>query len=452
MTAPLAVRLHDDVAVGSLVVRGGRVLRLHPRACDLLAAREVVATDPQRAALVDRLLDLDLAAVVGGDVPSLADVTLVVPLHDDPSGLDMLLSGLDGAVPSVVVDDASADPAAVRRVAERHGARLVRLEVNEGPAAARNRGLAEVATPLVAFADADVVIAPGALTDLLADLADPRVALVAPRVRTRDGRRWFERYEDAQGALDLGPAPATVRPTSPVSYVPSACLVGRVSALGDGFDPTLRSGEDVDLVWRLIEDCHRVRYRGDVPAWHRHRATAAGWLARRVAYGASAAPLTARHGSRTAPAVLSGSAAAMIGSVAVQRPVGLAAFGAVLCSAWRRLGAAYPESTPRQRLDLVGFELRTTARQASGLALRHGWPATIALAAVSRRARRAAVVLAAADAVLRHRATRPELDLARFAAARRLDDLAYGAGVWLGAARARSAACLRPARWVRRSA
>jgi hypothetical protein len=53
-------------------------------------------------------------------------------------------------------------------------------------------------------------------------------------------------------------------------------------------------------------------------------------------------------------------------------------------------------------------------------------------------------VAAAADAVWEYARLRPDLDPVRFAAARRLDDLAYGAGVWWGAWRARSAAALLP--------
>jgi mycofactocin glycosyltransferase len=54
------------------------------------------------------------------------------------------------------------------------------------------------------------------------------------------------------------------------------------------------------------------------------------------------------------------------------------------------------------------------------------------------------IVAAVADAVIEYRRTRPKLDPIRFGFARRLDDLAYGAGVWLSAVRGRSAAALLP--------
>jgi mycofactocin glycosyltransferase len=76
--------------------------------------------------------------------------------------------------------------------------------------------------------------------------------------------------------------------------------------------------------------------------------------------------------------------------------------------------------------------------------VRHWWPLTLVGAIVSPRIRRAALVAAVADAALEYRRTPPRLDPVRFAVARRLDDLAYGAGVWWSALRGRSLAALRP--------
>jgi hypothetical protein len=110
----------------------------------------------------------------------------------------------------------------------------------------------------------------------------------------------------------------TVRPWSAVAYVPSACLVARTNVLGTGFDPRLRCGEDVDLVWRLHDAGHRVRHVADVElahdAPHGH-----GVAGRGSFYGTSAALLAARHGSKAAPGVLSRVGAVAIAGVLLQR-------------------------------------------------------------------------------------------------------------------------------------
>lgn len=63
---------------------------------------------------------------------------------------------------------------------------------------------------------------------------------------------------------------------------------------------------------------------------------------------------------------------------------------------------------------------------------------------MSRRVRRAALAAAVLGGLDDWRRSRPTLDPVRFVAARRLDDLAYGAGVWWGAWRARDPRALLP--------
>jgi len=62
-------------------------------------------------------------------------------------------SDFEGDYELVVVDDGSTDDTG--QIAERHGARVVRLEGQHGPAGARNAGIAATSAPLLAFTDAD---------------------------------------------------------------------------------------------------------------------------------------------------------------------------------------------------------------------------------------------------------------------------------------------------------
>lgn len=444
-----AVRLRDDVEPGPLIVSDGRVLRLSAAALAMLARRSMVVSSPATATLASRLLELDLADPVpdGRLAPGLDAVTLVVPVRDNAPGVDRLLASVAGQVTSVVVDDGSADPRAVAEVVERHGAVLVRLDRNVGPAAARDAGLRAVRTSLVAFVDSDVEVTPTALGRLAAHFVDPGLAAAAPRIRSRGGERWFERYDDACGSLDLGPRSATVRPWSPVAYVPSACLVARVEMLGAGFDPRLRSGEDVDLVWRLHDAGHRVRYVAEVEVAHDVRRSVAQWLGRKAFYGTSAALLAERHGDKVAPAVLSPLGAATVAGALLQRRWSWAIAAGLTTWTVHDAGRRLPELTVTQRLGFARTGSTKLARQTAGLALRHWWPLSLALAAVSSRARRAVTVMAVVEGVVAHRSSRVDLDPARFVLARRADDVAYGAGVWWGALRRRSVACLLP-RWT----
>jgi len=449
-----------ELAARTVVIDGGaallggsptRLLRLSAKARGALRGRRIAADTAVGAVLADRLLESGLADPELGALPAFdADVTVVVPVRDRAPQLDRLLGALTAhTAPSriVVVDDGSRQPGAIRRVVASHGVRLVTSAENRGPAAARNLGLRHVETPFVAFADSDVVLGPGAIPELLKHFHDPRVAAVAPRIiALGDGGGWVARYEAARSSLDLGPEPATVRPGSRVGWVPATCLLARVEALGSGFDESMRVGEDVDLVWRLVAAGHRVRYEPAVEVAHEHRTGLAAFVGRKFAYGSSAASLGERHPAAITPAILAPWSAAVMAALLAQRrwSVPVASVATVIAAARiaRRLDGL--ERRGPLALRLAGRGLLAAAAQTSALLLRHWWPATALAAAGSRRARRAVLAAAVVDAAVEYVRLEPGLDPVRFGILRRIDDLAYGAGVWWSAIRARRFAALRP--------
>ena len=145
--------------------------------------------------LLDRFVDAGALHPLPDSAPfTIDDVTFVVPCLGMPLTLP--------AHRTVVVDDASPQPVQLAAVPNSEFASLLRLEQNVGPGGARMAGLAHVITPLVAFVDADVQL-PGNGADLrwldplLAHFADPRVAIVAPRVTSAGGHGLLARYETA---------------------------------------------------------------------------------------------------------------------------------------------------------------------------------------------------------------------------------------------------------------
>jgi mycofactocin system glycosyltransferase len=462
MTLPhgFQVQLAGDVLTsdrGRLLVGGSPLtaMRLTEPARTMLVGDRVTVTDAGTAQLADRLLATNIGLPDLGDVRRLAphDLTVVIPVLDRPQALDRTLAALS-PLRCVVVDDASIDATSVAGVASRHHAELVRLPINVGPAGARNAGLRTVATPYVAFVDSDVEVTAADLTLLGRHFEDPAVSLVGPRMRSvsrSEHPRWFERYDVMSSSLDLGTTAGTVRPGAAVAWLPSACLVARTEALATGFDARLRVGEDVDLVWRLVDAGHRVRYDPTVEALHDTRPTMSGWLGRKFVYGTGGARLAARHDGKLAPAVMSppyavAAAAVMFrGRGAVVVPTVALAWGA------RSIRRTLPESSDRDtvagRLAVRG--LGWAVRQESSLLLRHWWPAALVGVAVSRQMRRAVVTAIVVDtlvAVGEQRRSGSTIDLTTHVAGRRLDDLAYGAGLWWGAVRARSLSVLAPRR------
>ena len=415
--------------VGDEVVIGGSPLRLFRLTARGVEAYEQIAAgeDVPSSKLVDRLLDAGAIHPRPEQAArSAADVTVVVPAFGvDSTTIRDIVACCPGVPTFIVVDDASDPP-----VAPIDGTKVLRLRTNAGPAVARNAGLGAVTTPLVAFVDTDVELSPGWLDPLLGHLADDRVALVAPRVASRPAPGPVARYEQGHSPLDLGPEPGRISPGTRLSYVPAAALLVRTEALRaiGGFDRSLRVGEDVDAVWRLVEAGWRCRYE---PASVVHHAPRASWRAlvsQRVGYGSSAAPLARRHRGALAPARMSGWSGGAWGLLAAGQPVaalGLAgATTAALVPKLRGVPAA-------ESLRLAGLGHLYAGRTLAHAARRAWWPLLVAGALVSRRARLVAA-LAALPALLDG------------GVPRLVDDLAYGAGVWKGVIAERDPAPLIP--------
>jgi len=532
--AGFAVRPDDETRLNDHVLVGGsptRVLRLTAggvgQVRGWLAGQPVGDSQASRK-LARKLLD---AGIVHPDLgvswpgaPGPEDVTVVVPVKDRHDELARCLDGLITATsfgdPSggppvrgtrvrevVVVDDCSDDPAGIEAVAARVGARVIRRPVNGGPGAARNTGLADASTDLVAFLDSDCVPTPGWLDPVLAHFADPAVGAVAPRiVPAQPGSTWLARYEGASSTLDMGARPGLVRPGARVPYVPGAALVVRRSAAGAGFTDGMTVGEDVDFVWRLAAAGWRVRYEPGALMGHQHRVRLRAWFSRRSDYGTSAAILEGLHPGSVRPLRASWWTVAAWGAVLTVRPrmVGLtvAAGTTTVATALlaRRLARVTGEGWPlpgrtaappghagpaaqaprvgqpdaagqpsaarlaaqahragqsdaarpswtawRLAIRLSGGGTIASGRPLGSAISRTWWPVAIPLAIGVPRLRLPVVALVLAPPLLDWVGRRPPLDPARYLAARLLDDVAYSTGVWRGCLRHRSFRALLPA-------
>ena len=445
-------------AAGSALLGGSptRLLRLEPQAQTMLAGGRLEVRDAVSAQLARTLLDATVAHPRPAGGPSHRDVTVVIPVRNNAFGVYRLVMSLRG-MRVIVVDDGSDSPI---RLDDFAGARcaveVLRHPRSKGPAAARNTGLAACTTDFVAFLDSDVVPHRGWLEALLGHFCDPSVALVAPRiVGLGHSDELVARYESVRSSLDLGVREAPVMPYGPVSYVPSAAIICRRTALLDagGFDETLPSGEDVDLCWRLIESGSRLRYEPIARVAHEHRTRMRDWLGRKAFYGTSAAPLSVRHPDKTAPVVISA------WSLLVWLPMALGSMAGYLAAllvaglSTRRV-ARTMRNTDANRRDVTVLALRgigAAALQLASAICRHYWPLALIAALVSRRCRQAVLVAAVIDGVLdwirRSRNTDDEdkpIGLLAYVLLKRLDDLAYGAGLWTGVVRERTLRPLKP--------
>jgi len=445
---------HGHVLVGGRPLRAMRLSDTGRHALERLQAGDGGEAPEAARRLARRLTDAGLAhprpARESEDrgpqgLPDLP-ITVVIPVRDRPRELERCLAAFEPGPSVVVVDDGSNHPGTIASICRGHDARLIRRERPGGPAAARNAALPHVRTELIAFLDSDCVPRSGWLECLADHFADPLVAAAAPRVRAlargRDGPR--ERFLAARSPLDMGPREARVAPGGRLAYVPSAALVVRRRALGAGFEPRLRHGEDVDLVWRLHDAGWRVRYDPRARVDHAEPVTWRATLARRRGYGSAAAPLAAHHPGRLAHLVLSPWPAAAAAALLAGRPKAASALtaaqAALLARRLRGLGVPAHRCVGMSATG-VGETLVGTGRAATALAA----PALL-VAAGTRRGRVAAAALLLAGPLEEWARRRPRLDPARWTLACLVDDVAYGAGVWRGCLARRTLAPMLPRR------
>jgi GT2 family glycosyltransferase len=186
-----------------------------------------------------------------------------------PRAIESVLSQTDDDLEIVVVDDGSSDGTAAL-VAGFDDPRVHYYEQqNAGPSAARNTGAARARGDFLVFLDSDDELLPHALERYRAVLErdDCGVVLGGCILVSADRRRWRTAVPD----------PASVATRNHGRYLPGAFAIRRsLFAASDGYDASLRYGENTELGWRIrqlllaghgtigtVEEPLYVHYAGD---------------------------------------------------------------------------------------------------------------------------------------------------------------------------------------------
>src|SRR5690606_31911889 len=109
-----------------------------------------------------------------------ASLCVITVSYNSAAVLPRFLTSIPPYVPVIVADNASADESV--EIAERAGARAVRLGRNLGYGAACNAAAAEASAEWLVFANPDIVFEPGALDALLASGRAYPEAAFNPRI------------------------------------------------------------------------------------------------------------------------------------------------------------------------------------------------------------------------------------------------------------------------------
>lgn len=225
--------------------------------------------------------------------------SVVLPTHGRRDSLLRVLQALGrqsvpaGTFEVLVVCDGDVDDsaAACRALGPELPYTLRVLEQdNQGPAAARNRGVAEASAPLIVFLDDDVVPDEQLLSaHLKAQAGHEWRVTIGPLLPPPDYRlsvwaAWEERVLCRQyDEMAAGRWEANHRQF----YTGNAAVLKRHIVEAGGFDPSFRRAEDVELALRLRERGLHFAFLPEARGWHYVQRTFASWLRLPTAYGAA---------------------------------------------------------------------------------------------------------------------------------------------------------------------
>jgi GT2 family glycosyltransferase len=207
--------------------------------------------------------------------------SVVVAVYRDPRARRLLRSLACQSVPRqvyevIVVENGSADLADAE---DAYGiVRYVHLS-QANSAAARNAGLAIARGRFLLLTDADCVAEQDWIEKMTRRLADGSVAAVGGSIRKYRPRTWTQHYAITvvNGQQKLSYLPALSLPY--VAGANAGFVTGKLREAG-GFDEALKSGNDVDVCYKLgLRGCH-IGLAPDAVILHEDRVSVTGHFRR----------------------------------------------------------------------------------------------------------------------------------------------------------------------------
>jgi glycosyltransferase involved in cell wall biosynthesis len=218
------------------------------------------------------------------------DVSVVVPVRNAEAMIDECLASIEAQQPSeiIVVDGNSVDR--TLDIARRHSVRIL-SDQGRGLPAARMLGARTATSRFVALVDADVVLPPGSLERLRAELLMKRYDALQAGLESVAGPGYWGRA--------LARHHRSGRSKHWFGLV--ATVIERKTFLSYGLDDSFRSGEDIELRWRLRQGGARAAVSTETIVLHRFDDTFAFAKNQWLADGEGLGRMIRKHGLRALP-------------------------------------------------------------------------------------------------------------------------------------------------------
>lgn len=201
--------------------------------------------------------------------------SIVVPVYNNAADLRACLSSINAQVCNhdlfevIVVDNNSTDESA--SVAKAAGVVCLGERDFQSSYAARNRGIKAARGEFVVFIDSDCVAHPEWLSRIDAETSDGKVGCFAGEILSLSPTTMVERFSESIGLLRQR-GPLSGWHFKPYAQTANAVYRKTVFEKVGLFDPTMKSGGDAALAWRMLDQTEfRVQFIPDAIVYHHHR-------------------------------------------------------------------------------------------------------------------------------------------------------------------------------------
>ncbi|HZD54769.1 MAG TPA: glycosyltransferase family 2 protein [Candidatus Aquicultoraceae bacterium] len=229
-------------------------------------------------------------------------VSVLIPTYCEEKMIEATLEGaLAIEYPDfevVVVDDGSTD-GTIARIApyvEAGRVRLIRKTVNEGKAMALNDALLCLNGEIVLTLDADAVVDPRILRNIVPHFSSARVAAVTGNPRVVNRRTLLSKIQLIEFTSIVGLLRRAQRVWGRIQTVSGVVVAFRKKALFDVglFDPSMAT-EDIDMSWRLQKRFWDIRYEPKGLVWMQVPETLRAFFKQRKRWAVGLGQVLRRH-------------------------------------------------------------------------------------------------------------------------------------------------------------
>ena len=206
-------------------------------------------------------------------------ISIIIPVYNGEETLGLCLDSiarLDYPADKfevLVIDNGSTDTSV--RIAETHGARILYEHSQKSSYAARNQGIIAAKGDLLAFTDADCIVTPAWLKNLVTNWDDNSIGCFAGEIQAYQPQTLVEKFSDRIGILrQYGTIACTYLP-----YAQTANAAYRKEVFDKLglFIPEIFSGGDAEISWRMQQKLGLgIQLIPEALVYHKHRTSITG--------------------------------------------------------------------------------------------------------------------------------------------------------------------------------